>query len=74
MSLWNAGDHATVLALAEEFRRTCSPEGRFAHYLILAGAFNRGAALGPGTQFGRYEAAIGTGQAIFWFDGMHVPA
>ncbi len=74
MALWYAGDHAAVLALAEEFRRTCSPEGRFAHYLILAGAFTRGAALGPGTQFGRYEAAIGTGQSIFWFDPVPVPA
>ena len=68
IELWRAGDHAAVLGLAEEFRRTCSPEGRFAHYLVLAGAFGRGAGLGLGEQFGRYEAAIGTGQAIFWFD------
>jgi aromatic ring-opening dioxygenase catalytic subunit (LigB family) len=74
MALWYTGDHAAVLALAEEFRRTCSPEGRFAHYLILAGAFARGAALGPGTQYGRYKAAIGTGQSIFWFDPLPIPA
>ncbi|MBD5634666.1 MAG: catechol 1,2-dioxygenase [Candidatus Eremiobacteraeota bacterium] len=68
MTLWREGDHRAVLALAEDFRRTCSPEGRFAHYLVLAGAFGRGAGLSKGQQFGRYEAAIGTGQAIFWFD------
>ena len=68
MAWWRDGDHAAVLAHADEFRQTCSPEGRFAHYLVLAGAFGRGAALGKGEQFGRYEAAIGTGQAIFWFD------
>ena len=36
MAWWKAGDHAAVLAAADEFRRTCSPEGRFAHYLALA--------------------------------------
>jgi 3,4-dihydroxyphenylacetate 2,3-dioxygenase len=74
MAWWRAGDHAAVVAHAEEFRRLCSPEGRFAHYLILAGAFERGARLSPGVQFGRYEAAIGTGQAIFWFDPVQVRA
>jgi len=68
MQWWRDGDHPAVLANAEEFRRACSPEGRFAHYLILAGAFGRGERLSKGVQFGRYEAAIGTGQAIFWFD------
>jgi 3,4-dihydroxyphenylacetate 2,3-dioxygenase len=67
MASWRAGDHATVLAQAEEFRRTCSPEGRFAHYLVLAGAHGGAAWTARGEQFGRYEAAIGTGQSIFWF-------
>ncbi len=67
MDWWRAGDHAAVLAHAEEFRRTCSPEGRFAHYLILAGAFGRDSFAKPGVQYGRYEAAIGTGQSNFWF-------
>jgi 3,4-dihydroxyphenylacetate 2,3-dioxygenase len=73
MQWWRVGDHAAVVAHAEEFRRACSPEGRFAHYLILAGAFERGAGLAAGVQFGRYEAAIGTGQAIFWFDPLATP-
>jgi hypothetical protein len=67
MEWWRAGDHAAVLAHAEEFRGSCSPEGRFAHYLVLAGAHGRSAWRARGEQFGRYEAAIGTGQANFWF-------
>ncbi len=67
MAWWKAGDHAAALAAADEFRQAGSPEGRFAHYLVLAGAFGRGSWQTPGEQFGRYEAAIGTGQSIFWF-------
>lgn len=67
MAWWRAGDHKSVLAGAEDFRRECSPEGRFAHYLVLAGAFGRERFTTPGEQFGRYEAAIGTGQSNFWF-------
>ncbi|MFN2460045.1 MAG: catechol 1,2-dioxygenase [Candidatus Velthaea sp.] len=69
MGLWRSGDHAAVIAGADEFRRTCAPEGRFAHYLVLAGAFGGAAWRTPGEQFGRYEAAIGTGQSNFWFSG-----
>jgi len=67
MAWWKEGDHKSVLAAAEDFRRECSPEGRFAHYLVLAGAFGRGSFTTRGEQFGRYEAAIGTGQSNFWF-------
>jgi aromatic ring-opening dioxygenase catalytic subunit (LigB family) len=67
MNWWRAGDHAAVLANVEEFRRSGSPEGRFAHYLMLAGAFGGAAWTARGEQFGRYEAAIGTGQSNFWF-------
>jgi 3,4-dihydroxyphenylacetate 2,3-dioxygenase len=67
MAWWAAGDHAAVLESADAFRRSASPEGRFAHYLVLAGAFGRSAWRSRGEQFGRYEAAIGTGQSIFWF-------
>jgi 3,4-dihydroxyphenylacetate 2,3-dioxygenase len=70
MEAWRAGDHASVLGRADEFRRSCSPEGRFAHYLVLAGAHGGSAWNAPGVQYGRYEAAIGTGQAIFWFDAL----
>jgi hypothetical protein len=67
MTWWRGGEHAEVLAHADEFRRRCSPEGRFAHYLVLAGAHGGPAWRAKGEQFGRYEAAIGTGQANFWF-------
>jgi 3,4-dihydroxyphenylacetate 2,3-dioxygenase len=67
MACWTAGDHAAVLDRVDEFRKSASPEGRFAHYLVLAGAFGRAAWHSRGEQFGRYEAAIGTGQSIFWF-------
>jgi len=69
MDWWRAGDHASVLANVDEFRRSCAPEGRFAHYLVLAGAFGGAEWTVCGEQFGRYEAAIGTGQANFWFAG-----
>ncbi|MDQ2857581.1 MAG: hypothetical protein M3R53_02885, partial [Candidatus Eremiobacteraeota bacterium] len=54
---------------AEQFRRECAPEGRFGHYLALAGAMGGTKWRTPGVQYGAYEAAIGTGQAIFWFPG-----
>jgi len=67
MTLFRYGDHAGVVALAPEYRRRCSPEGRFAHYLMMAGALGEDKCTSPGVQYGNYEAALGTGQAIFWF-------
>jgi 3,4-dihydroxyphenylacetate 2,3-dioxygenase len=67
MEWFRAGRHADVLAAADDFRAHCSPEGRFSHYLIMAGALGADAWTWRGEQFGRYEAAIGTGQAIFFF-------
>ncbi len=67
MEWFRAGHHADVIAAAEDFRTHCSPEGRFAHYLMMAGALGAEKWDWRGEQFGRYEAAIGTGQAIFYF-------
>ena len=67
MAWFQAGAHADVLGAAADYRRQCSPEGRFSHYLIVAGALGGRAWTWRGVQHGRYEAAIGTGQAIFWF-------
>jgi aromatic ring-opening dioxygenase catalytic subunit (LigB family) len=67
MEMFRRGDHAGVIGLAEEYRKRCAPEGRFAHYLMLIGALGEGAFTSPGVQYGNYEAALGTGQAIFWF-------
>jgi 3,4-dihydroxyphenylacetate 2,3-dioxygenase len=62
-----AGHHGEVLASAGDFRRRCSPEGRFSHYLMMAGAMGGARWDWPGFQFGQYEAALGTGQAIVYF-------
>ncbi len=68
IDLLKQGHHADVIILAEEFREKCSPEGRFAHYLMMIGALGQVSFTSHGIQYGNYEAAIGTGQAIFWFD------
>ena len=68
MNMFRCGDHAGVIGLAEEYRKRCAPEGRFAHYLMMIGALGEGAFTVPGMQYGNYEAALGTGQVIFWFD------
>jgi len=67
MGMFCRGDHAGVMNLATEYRKRCSPEGRFAHYLMMAGALGGEQFASPGVQYGSYEAALGTGQAIFWF-------
>jgi len=67
MAWFREGAHGEVLAAAADYRRQCAPEGRFSHYLIVAGALGGRAWAWRGVQHGRYEAAIGTGQAIFWF-------
>ncbi|MGH9891986.1 MAG: catechol 1,2-dioxygenase [bacterium] len=73
IDLLKKGRHAEVIALAEEFREKCSPEGRFAHYLMMIGALGQARFTSAGIQYGEYEAAIGTGQAIFWFDAPITP-
>jgi 3,4-dihydroxyphenylacetate 2,3-dioxygenase len=62
-----AGRHDEIIEHAPEFRAQCSPEGRFSHYLMMAGALGGSRWDWQGEQFGRYEAALGTGQAIFFF-------
>ncbi len=62
------GRHDLVLDAAEDYRARCSPEGRFSHYLIMAGAMGARQWKWRGEQFGRYESALGTGQAIFFFE------
>ena len=61
------GAHAEVIESADAFRRESAPEGRFAHYLVLAGAFGGASFRSRGRRFGRYESAIGTGQVNLWF-------
>ncbi|MBI4883038.1 MAG: catechol 1,2-dioxygenase [Actinobacteria bacterium] len=60
------GDHAAVLANFPEFRKF-TPEGRFAHYVILAAALGGPAWNARGEAFSDYENAAGTGQIHMWF-------
>jgi 3,4-dihydroxyphenylacetate 2,3-dioxygenase len=71
MGWFKAGRHGDVIASADDFRAKCSPEGRFAHYLMMAGALGAESWAWRGEQFGRYESAIGTGQSIFYFAPVH---
>ena len=66
LGLWSAGDHAAVIDLYPEYRRF-SPEGFFAHYLMLAGALGGRACHAKGIQLSDYENAVGTAQAHVWF-------
>ena len=70
---FKSGDHALVLRSATDYRAHCSPEGRFSHYLVMAGALGGESWNWRGTQFGEYEAALGTGQAIFFFSPVDSP-
>ena len=64
-----AGDHAAVLADYPELRRF-SPEGMFAHYLMMVGALGAGDCTARGVRYSDYESAAGTGQVHIWFDTM----
>ncbi len=61
-----AGKHADVIELMPEFRKF-SPEGRFGHYLMLAGALGAESFTATGVQLSDYEASVGTGQVHIWF-------
>ena len=50
-----------------EYRKV-GPEGKFGHYLIMAGALGGAACTAPGELFSEYEASVGTGQVHVWFD------
>lgn len=67
MEWFRAGRHDEAIRHSVEYRAKCSPEGRFSHYLMMAGAMGGAQWNWRGEQFGRYEAALGTGQSIFYF-------
>lgn len=64
---FEAGDHAAVIDGWADYRRH-SPEGMFAHYLMMVGALGGRACTAPGKLYGSYESAAGTGQAHVWFE------
>jgi aromatic ring-opening dioxygenase catalytic subunit (LigB family) len=65
-----AGNHAAVLADYPDFRQY-SPEGRFAHYVIMATAQGGTTWNSPGVPYSDYENAAGTGQIHLWFPAAH---
>jgi len=67
LELLEAGDHAAVIDGWPQYRGF-SPEGFFAHYLIMVGALGGRACTVPGTRYSAYESAAGTGQVHIWFD------
>jgi aromatic ring-opening dioxygenase catalytic subunit (LigB family) len=70
LELWERGDHASVIELYPEYARTCHPEGRFAHYLMLLGAIGGSTCRARGVRLSEYENAVGTGQVHVQF---HLP-
>jgi aromatic ring-opening dioxygenase catalytic subunit (LigB family) len=61
------GDHAAVVDGWPAYR-AFSPEGFFAHYLMMVGAIGGPACRAPGVMYSEYESAGGTGQAHVWFE------
>ncbi|HAP76012.1 MAG TPA: catechol 1,2-dioxygenase [Acidimicrobiaceae bacterium] len=61
-----AGDHAAILADYPDFKQY-APEGRFAHYVIMATANGGAAWKSQGVPYSDYENAAGTGQIHMWF-------
>lgn len=68
IALLEAGDHAAVIREWPEYR-THSPEGFFAHYLMMVGALGGSSCTATGERFSDYESSAGTGQVHVWFDG-----
>lgn len=64
---WTRGEHAAVIDAGPSYE-PFKPEGRFGHYLIMAGALGGRAWTAPGIQLSDYENAFGTGQVHVWFD------
>jgi 3,4-dihydroxyphenylacetate 2,3-dioxygenase len=61
------GRHDLVLDTMDEFM-PFRPEGKFAHYLMMAAALGERDFAAPGVQISDYENSIGTSQVHVWFD------
>ncbi len=64
---WHRGDHKSVIENMNVYRKH-APEGKFGHYLIMAGALGGVNCKAKGRLFSDYENATGTGQVHVWFD------
>ena len=71
IDLLKNGRHRNMWGIMKKFRQYCSPEGRFTHYIRMLGALGGIDCEIPAVQFGKYEAAVGTGQVNLWFDVPH---
>jgi 3,4-dihydroxyphenylacetate 2,3-dioxygenase len=67
LDLLAKGDHAGVIEWMPEYKKV-GPEGKFGHYLIMAGALGGPKCRATGEQFSDYEASVGTGQVHVWFE------
>lgn len=67
LDLFRAGDHRRVIEEMPAYKKQ-GPEGKFGHYLIMAGALGGPDWIAPGEPFSDYEAAVGTGQVHVWFE------
>ena len=61
------GRHDLVLDTMDEFLKV-RPEGKFAHYLMMAAALGEKDFSAPGVRISDYENSIGTSQVHVWFD------
>jgi 3,4-dihydroxyphenylacetate 2,3-dioxygenase len=61
------GRHDLVLDTMDDFM-PFRPEGKFAHYLMMAAALGERNFAAPGVQISDYENSIGTSQVHVWFD------
>jgi aromatic ring-opening dioxygenase catalytic subunit (LigB family) len=61
------GEHAAVIDGWSDYGRF-SPEGFFAHYLMMVGAIGGRSCTARGEMYSEYESAGGTGQAHVWFE------
>lgn len=61
-----AGQHAEVIGSWDEYCEF-APEGKFGHYLTMAGALGGRDWTSKGEQLSNYENSYGTGQVHVWF-------
>ena len=61
------GRHDLVLDTMDDFL-TVRPEGKFAHYLMMAAALGERDFAANGVQYGDYENSVGTSQVHVWFE------
>ncbi|MFC3051973.1 DODA-type extradiol aromatic ring-opening family dioxygenase [Kordiimonas pumila] len=67
LAWFKAGDHASVINNMDAYMEH-KPEGKFAHYLMMASAVGGTECKATGRLFGEYENSTGTGQVHVWFD------